>query len=307
MANFTAKDVQELRELTGVGMMDCKKALTEADGDKNKAQELLREKGLAKSESKAGRVAAEGIVHAIVQDGVGVVLEVNSETDFVGKNADFVSFVDAIAKTVASTNPADVDVLLETKLHNSDMSVGEELKNKIFVIGENLKIRRFERYEGVLSTYVHSGGRIGVMVQFETEKQVAEKPEFQEFAKDIAMQIAAVNPQYLDRTEVPSDIVDKEREILVAQVKQDTSMSGKPDAVIDKIVNGRLGKFYGEVCLLDQSYVKDGNITVDTYIKNSEKTLGGNIKILRYARFEKGEGLEKKEDNFADEVAGMMK
>lgn len=305
MANFSAKDVQALREKTGVGMMECKKALTEAEGDMEKASELLREKGLAAAAKKSGRIAAEGIVHAIVDDtnGVGVVLEVNSETDFVAKNADFVAFVEEVARTVASENPADVDVLLETKLNNSDMTVGEALRDKILVIGENLKIRRFERYEGVIATYIHSGGRIGVMVQFKTEKQVAENEAFQTFAKDVAMQIAAANPQYISRDDVPTELVDKEKEILTAQAMNE----GKPQNIAEKMVQGRIGKFFKEICLLEQPYVKDGDISVGEYVEKTGKELGAKITVESFTRFEKGEGLEKREDNFADEVASMMK
>lgn len=305
MANFSAKDVQALREKTGVGMMECKKALTEAEGDMEKASELLREKGLAAAAKKAGRIAAEGIVHAIVDDanGVGVVLEVNSETDFVAKNADFVTFVEEVARTIANVNPVDVDILLETRLNNSDMTVGEALRDKILVIGENLKIRRFKRYEGVIATYIHSGGRIGVMVEFKTEKQVAENAGFQAFAKDIAMQIAAANPQYISQDDVPTEVVDKEKEILTAQAMNE----GKPQNIAEKMVQGRIGKFFKEICLLEQPYVKDGDISVAEYVEKIGKELGAKIKVEGFTRFEKGEGLEKREDNFADEVASMMK
>jgi len=301
---FTAKDVQSLRERTGVGMMDCKKALTEAGGDMDKAVELLREKGLAAAAKKAGRIAADGIVYAISDENkkVGVVLEVNSETDFVGKNADFVAFVEAIAKTVVSQNPADVDVLLATKLEGAVETVADALQEKILVIGENLKVRRFARYEGVTATYVH-GGRIGVMVRFDTSADIASKEEFKTFGKDVAMQIAAANPQYLGRDEVPAEVLDKEKEILTAQAVNE----GKPQNIAEKMVQGRIGKFYKEVCLLEQPFVKDSDITVAQYVENTAKTLGGDIKAVEFVRFEKGEGLEKREDNFADEVAGMIK
>ena len=298
---FTAKDVQELREKTGVGMMDCKRALTEANGDMERAMELLREKGLAAAAKKASRIAAEGIVHAIVQDGVGVVVEVNAETDFVAKNADFVNFVDAIAKTVAAKNPADVDALLTLGLEGSGMSVEEALRDKILVIGENMKIRRFERYEGAVSVYIHGGGRIGVMVAFDTD--AADKDGFGEFSKDIAMQIAASNPQYVGRDCVPADAVEKEKEILTAQAINE----GKPQAIAEKMVVGRLTKFFKDICLVDQPFVKDPDIAVSQYVENTAKALGGKISITKFVRFEKGEGLEKRQDNFADEVAGMMK
>ena len=303
MANFTAKDVQLLRERTGCGMMDCKKALTEAEGDMNKAVELLREKGLAAAAKKAGRIAAEGIVAAVVVDGVGAVAEVNSETDFVGKNADFVAFVDAVARTVAKQNPADVAALEAMKLDGSDMAVEEALREKILVIGENLKIRRFARYEGVVATYVHAGGRIGVMVHFDADSAVAAKPEFDALGKDIAMQIAAIAPRYVDKDAVPADVVEKEKEILTSQAMNE----GKPQNIAEKMVIGRIGKFFKEICLLDQQFVKDGELTVGQYVEKVAKELGGNIKVLAFTRFEKGEGIEKKEDNFAEEVAGMVK
>lgn len=304
---FTAKDVANLREKTGCGMMDCKKALTEADGDMDKAIDILREKGLAASQKKAGRIAAEGTVYAVVEGNTGVVIEVNAETDFVAKNAEFMAFVDTCAKTVIAENPADVEALLAAKAVGSDMTVDALLKEKILVIGENIKIRRFEKYEGAVVTYVHGGGRIGVMVKFDTTDEVAAKPEFNEFAKDIAMQIAAVNPQYIAPENVPEEIVAKEKAILTEQLHNDEKNKNKPANIIEKIVSGRINKFYEEVCLLKQAYVKDGDLTVEKYVANTAKALGGDIKVASFVRFEKGEGLEKREDNFADEVASMIK
>ena len=301
--NFTAKDVQSLRERTGCGMMDCKKALTEANGDMDKAIELLREKGLAAAAKKAGRIAAEGLVVSKVDTGkkVGVVLEVNAETDFVAKNAEFVSFVDAIAETVMAQNPADVDALSACNLSGSDDTVAGALREKILTIGENMKIRRFQRFEGDLVSYVHGDGRIGVMVQFDTD--LAEKPEFTACGKDIAMQIAAANPQYLNRDAVPAETLAKEKEILTAQAMNE----GKPANIAEKMVMGRINKFYKEVCLLDQEFIKDNDLTVAKYVANVAKELGGKIEVKAFARFEKGEGLEKRNDNFADEVANMIK
>jgi len=300
---FTAKDVATLRERTGCGMMDCKKALTEAEGNMEKAVELLREKGLAAAAKKAGRIAADGVVIAKVDEaaGVGVVAEVNSETDFVAKNADFMAFVEAVADTIARQNPADVDALLETGLSGKEISVAEALREKILVIGENIKIRRFVRYEGNLISYVHGGGRIGVLVQFETD--VAKKDGFTAYAKDIAMQIAAAGPGYVSKEEVPADVIEKEKEILTAQAVNE----GKPQNIAEKMVQGRIGKFYKEICLLEQPFVKDSDISVAQYTKNTADALGGSIKVARFTRFEKGEGIEKREDNFADEVAGMIK
>ncbi len=304
---FTAKDVANLREKTGCGMMDCKKALTESDGDMDKAIDILREKGLAASQKKAGRIAAEGTVYALVEGNTGVVIEVNAETDFVAKNAEFMAFVDTCAKTVIAENPADVEALLACKAVGSDMTVDALLKEKILVIGENIKIRRFEKYEGAVVTYVHGGGRIGVMVKFDTTDEVAAKAEFNEFAKDVAMQIAAVNPQYIAPENVPAEVVDKEKAILTEQLHNDEKNKNKPAAIIEKIVAGRINKFYEEVCLLNQAFVKDGDINVAKYVENTGKALGGDIKVASFVRFEKGEGLEKREDNFADEVASMIK
>ena len=301
---FTTQDVKNLRETTGCGMMDCKKALTETDGDMEKAIELLREKGLSKVAKKAGRIAAEGIVCA-VQDkekGTGVVIEVNSETDFVGKNATFVQFVEDCAKTVLAENPADVDALLACKLAGSGMTVDEALKEKIITIGENLKIRRFVRYEGCVETYVHGGGRIGVMVKFDVDG-APDGDKFTAYAKDIAMQVAASSPTYLDKDSVPAETVAKEKEILTVQAMNE----GKPQNIAEKMVMGRIAKFYKDVCLTEQPYIKDGDISVQKFTDNTGKELGVKIKIVDFVRFEKGEGLEKKEENFADEVASMIK
>lgn len=302
MAAFTAKDVQALRQRTGVGMMDCKKALTEAEGDMDKAIELLREKGLAAAAKKAGRIAAEGLVVSVIDEAkkAGVVLEVNAETDFVAKNKDFVAFVNAVATTVLNEAPADVEALNALKLDGTDMTVEEALRDKILTIGENIKIRRFERMEGDLVSYVHGEGKIGVMVKFDTN--LADKPEFKAYGKDVAMQIAAAFPQYLNRDEVPSEVLDKEKEILTVQAMNE----GKPAAIAEKMVNGRINKYYKEVCLLDQPFVKDGDVTIAQYTANTAKELGGKIEVVKFTRFEKGEGIEKRNDNFADEVAGMI-
>ncbi len=303
---FTAKDVQALRERSGCGMMDCKKALTEAGGDMEKAAEILREKGLAASAKKAGRIAAEGVVVALVDEGkkIGAVIEVNSETDFVGKNADFVAFVNDCAQTVIDQNPADVDALLACKLPSGEL-VSAALQEKVLTIGENIKIRRFERYEGDLVSYVHGGGRIGVMVKFDTD--LAGKEDFVACAKDIAMQIAAINPAYLKRDQVPAETVEKEKEIMMVQIQNDEKNKSKPQNIIEKMVEGKIGKYYKENCLLEQAFVKDGNMSVAQYAEDVAKKCGGKIDIISFVRFEKGEGLEKREDNFADEVASMMK
>ncbi len=300
---FTAADVKNLRERTGCGMMDCKKALTESNGDMDKAIEFLREKGLAAAAKKSGRIAAEGLVVSVKDDAkkVGVVLEVNAETDFVAKNEKFVNFVNDVALTIINENPADMDALMACKCANSEMTVEEELREKILTIGENMKIRRFERMEGDLVAYVHGGGRIGVMVQFNTD--LADKAEFDAYAKDIAMQIAAVTPQYLNESEVPAEVVEKEKEILTVQAMNE----GKPANIAEKMVAGRIKKFFKDVCLVDQQFVKDSEKSVAQYTADTAKALGGSIEIVKFVRFEKGEGLEKREENFAEEIAKMVK
>lgn len=304
---FTALDVKNLREQTGCGMMDCKKALTESGGDFEKAVEYLREKGLAAAAKKAGRIAAEGMVYAAADAAkkVGVVIEVNAETDFVAKNEMFRNFVKDLAQIVMDKNPADVDALLKCELNGRD--VDAELKDKILVIGENIKIRRFERFEGHCAAYVHGGGTHGVLVSFATSDDVAAKPEFAAFGKDIAMQVAAANPAYLNEASVPAEVIEKEKEILLAQISNDPKLANKPEQVKEKMVEGKVGKYYKENCLMDQQYVKDGNLSVAQYVAETGKALGGDIQIVKYVRFEKGEGLEKRVDDFAAEVASMTK
>lgn len=302
---FTAQDVKNLREQTGCGMMDCKKALTESGGDFDKAVEYLREKGLAAAQKKAGRIAAEGMVYATVCGKVGVVVEVNAETDFVAKNDMFQTFVKDVANVVAEQNPADVEALLACKM--GEDTVEAALKEKILVIGENIKIRRFERYEGVCAAYIHAGGTHAVLVGFDTSDEIAAKPEFETYGKDIAMQIAAANPGYLCEADVPAEVIEKEKEILLAQIANDPKNANKPDAIKEKMVLGRIGKFYKENCLVDQEFVKDNDLTIAKYTDKVAKELGGEIKITKFARYEKGEGLEKKSDDFAAEVASMMK
>ena len=299
---FTAQDVKTLREKTGCGMMDCKKALTQADGNMDAAIDILREQGLAKQAKKASRIASEGVAYAATDAyaTVGVVVEINSETDFVAKNDDFMSFVKTVADTIIEKNPADVDALLAEKAAGSDMTVAELLQEKVLTIGENIKIRRFARYEGAVATYIHAGGKIGVMVNFETD--VAGKDGFAEYGKDIAMQIAAVNPSYLQKSDVPDEVIEHEKAIMTEQVINE----GKPEAIAQKIVLGKIGKYYEENCLVNQAFVKDNKMTVEQYTAKVAKDLGGSIKILGFVRFEKGEGLEKRSDNLADEVAKQL-
>lgn len=301
--NFTAKDVASLREKTGCGMMDCKKALLETNGDMEAAIIYLREKGLAAAAKKAGRITADGLVLAYVEDSVGVLIEVNSETDFVAKNAEFKEFVNTCAKTVAQQNPADVEALMELTPQGETKTIAQLLQEKIQTIGENIKVRRFVRIDGVVSTYVHGGGRIGVLVEFDVSKEIAEKDKFKEFAKDICMQCAAANPLYLDKDSVPEDVIATEKKILTEQAINE----GKPANVAEKIVQGRIGKYFKDFCLIEQLFIKDNSITVSQYIEKTAKELGGDIKVKSFFRFEKGEGLQKRDDNFAGEVAQMVK
>ncbi len=299
---FTAADVKNLREKTGCGMMDCKKALTATDGDMDKAIDFLREKGLAAAAKKSGRIAAEGAVVAYTDEKVGVVIEVNAETDFVAKNQTFIDFVALCAKTVAEQNPADIDDLMTKVPAGESADVATLLRDKILTIGENIKLRRFVRYEGNIATYIHGNGRIGVMVRFCVDDAAAATDAFKVMAKDVAMQIAAANPLYLDSDSVPAEVLEHERKILTEQVINE----GKPAAIADKIVNGKIGKFYKENCLVDQAFVKDPDMNVAKYVDGVAKELGTQIKICEFCRLEKGEGLQKREDNFADEVASMM-
>ena len=301
---ITAKDVQALREMTGVGMMDCKKALTEAEGNMDKAVEILREKGLAASQKKAGRIAAEGMAYAAVIDGIGVVVEVNAETDFVAKNEKFVDFVKGVAATVAANKPADLDALMECKYAGTDLTVTQQQQEMVLVIGENIKVRRFAFFtEGVSVPYIHAGGKIGVLVNLETELSAE---QVNEAGKDAAMQIAALNPRFWDKSQVTQDVLDEEKKIMLAQMDNDPKMANKPEQVKVKIVEGKLNKFYNENCLLQQDFVKDGEFTVEKYIASAAKALGGTVTFKSAVRFEKGEGIEKKQENFADEIAKMV-
>ena len=307
MANFTAQDVKNLREQTGCGMMDCKKALTESDGNFEKAVEFLREKGLAAAAKKASRIAAEGMVYAVADNAkkVGVVLEVNAETDFVAKNDMFKDFVKDVAQVIMDQNPADVDALLACQM--GDTTVDAALKDKILVIGENIKIRRFTRYEGPCAAYIHAGGTHAVLVSFNTSDEIAANPAFEACGKDVCMQIAAVNPSYVRESDVPADVIEKEKEILLAQIESDPKNANKPAQVKEKMITGKIGKYYKENCLVDQEFVKDPDLTVGKYVAKVAGELGGDIQVVKFVRYEKGEGLEKRADDFASEVASMMK
>ena len=311
MANISAKDVKELREKTGVGMMECKKALVEADGDMDKAIDYLRERGLAAAQKKATRIAAEGVVLPYYDAATkkGVVVEVNSETDFVAKNEKFMNFVEGVAKTILATDPADVEALREEKFNGTDRTVTETLNDLVLSIGENMKVRRFERMEGVVATYIHAGGSVGVMVGFDVaDEAIAENDEFVAMGKNVAMQIAAMNPAYLDQASVPEEVIDHEKGILAAQMKEDPKMASKPEQVLIKIAEGKMGKYYKENCLVEQEFVRSDLFqgSVKGYVDSVAKSLGCDIKINGFIRMMKGEGLEKREENFAEEIAKQI-
>ncbi len=302
---FTAQDVKTLREMTNVGMMDCKKALVETDGDMDKAVEWLREKGLAKAAKKAGRIAAEGVAYADVcpKCGVGAIVEVNCETDFCAKSEAFVQFVKDVCHVVIKDAPADLDALLKCKYPGSELSVAEILPEKVMVIGENLQIRRFARFaENTNVAYVHAGGKIGVLVNLAVEGGI----DATEIGKDVAMQIAALNPRFWDKSRVTAEVLEEEKRIALALMDQDPKMASKPQQVKEKIVLGKMNKFYEENCLLQQEFVKDNSLTVEKYIASAAKALGGSVKFVDAIRYMKGEGIEKKQEDFAAEVAAQM-
>lgn len=301
MANITAKEVAELREMTGCGMMDCKRALVEADGNRDEAVKILREKGLAKAAKKAGRIAAEGVVKAKVNGSTGVLVEINCETDFCAKSDKFLELVETITDTILANDVADVEALKECTAVGTSQKVSEYMTDKIATIGENMNIRRFTKMEGTLVPYMHDGGRIGTMVKLITDKP--DDAEVLVCGKNVALQVTALNAQYVDKNHVPADVLANEKEVQMKLVEQE----GKPANVAEKIVEGRLRKFYEEVCLLDQKYFKDDTMSIAKYVDSVAKAQGCSIAIDSFVRYERGEGIEKKEDNFADEVASMIK
>ena len=302
---FTAADVKKLREMTNVGMMDCKKALTASDGDMDKAVEWLREKGLAAAAKKSGRIAAEGAVCAIVEDGVGAIVEVNCETDFAAQSDKFTGFVKDVADAVVKSAPADLDALLAAPYPNSDKTVGEMIPEKVLVIGENLKVRRFARYcTGVTVPYIHMVGRIGVLVNMEVEG--IEASAVTELGKDLCMQVAAMNPSFCDKADVDQATLDKEKEIQLALMDNDPKMASKPLQVKEKIVLGKMSKYYEENCLMQMEFVKEKGVSVEQHVAAVAKELGGKIAVKSFVRFERGEGIEKKQEDFAAEVAAQM-
>ena len=308
---FTAQDVKALREKTGVGMMECKKALTEADGDMDKAIDFLRERGLAAAQKKATRIAAEGVVlpYYDAASKKGVVVEVNSETDFVAKNEKFMDFVTGVAKTILAEDPADVEALCASKFNGTDRTVTETLNDLVLAIGENMKVRRFERMDGIVSTYIHGGGAVGVMIGFDVaDESKADTAEFEAMGKNVAMQIAAMSPAYLDEAADPADVIEHEKGILAAQMKEDPKMASKPEQVLAKIAEGKMGKYYKENCLVEQEFVR-GDLfkgSVKGYIDSVAKALGTEIKATGFIRMMKGDGLEKREENFAEEIAKQI-
>ena len=297
--SFTAADVKNLREKTGCGMMDCKKALTETNGDVEKAMDFLREKGLATAEKKAGRIAAEGMVDILVDGNVGAMVEVNSETDFVAKNEEFQDLVKNIAKQVIAGNPADVEALLASNfVGDNSVTIKDMLTEKIAKIGENMNLRRFARFDGNVVGYIHMGGRIGVMVNVECADF---GEEAKEAARDVAMHIAAMNPAYLDEASVPAEDLEKEKHFILTQMKEDPKNANKPENILEKMLTGKINKFYEQNCLTKQAFVKDDSVSVEKFLASK------GVKLVDFVRFEKGEGLEKKADDFAAEVASMMK
>ena len=304
---FTAADVKTLREMTGVGMLDCKKALAETDGDMDKAVELLREKGLAAAQKKAGRIAAEGMAYAEVFSDGAALVEVNAETDFVAKNDQFIEFVKDVCYEVGKWGPVDMDTLMTLPYRKTGLTVQQMLQEKVLVIGENIKIRRFVRYDsGVSVAYNHMNGRIGVLLNMEVSAGLEQNEKVLELGKDLAMQIAAMNPAFLDKADVSQETLDKEKEIQLAMMANDPKMAAKPDKVKEGIVMGKLGKYYEENCLMQQAFVKENKVSVEKHVAAVAKEVGGSIQIKGFYRFERGEGLEKKEENFAEEIAKQL-
>ena len=305
MGKVSVAEIKELMKSTGVGMMDCKKALEENDGDMDKAIEFLREKGLATQAKKSGRAAAEGVVATVVNNGVGVMVEINTETDFAANTDDIRNFVANVANTIIEKNPADVEALKNEAIVGGTGTVGEALTELAGMkIRENIVIRRFVRFEGKLASYIHNNGSIGVMVKMESDLPAE---AIAAIGKDVAMQSAALNAPYLCREQVPAEVLEKEKEIMLAQMAEDPKMANKPEQVRAKIVEGKVGKYYKENCLLEQAFVKDDKVSVQEYVAAEAKKLGGSITVAEVVRFERGEGVEKKEDNLADEVASMLK
>lgn len=307
MAAITAKAVAELRAKTNCGMMECKKALTEAEGNFDEAIKILREKGLATAAKKADRIAAEGVVDILREGKTAAMIEVNAETDFVAKNDTFVEFVKGLLRTIIANRPADVEALKALPFDGTSETVADALVAKIAVIKENISIRRFVIVDGQLNSYIHGHGTTGVIVKFDTDDATAATPEFAEMSKNVALQVAAMNCEFVNRDAVPAARLAEEKEIIATQIKNDPKNASKPDAIIEKMAVGKLGKFFEQVCLADQAYVKDDSMSVAKYVESVAKELGAKITLVDFYRYEKGEGLQKREDNFADEIASLVK
>jgi elongation factor Ts len=307
MAAITAKAVAELRAKTNCGMMECKKALTEAEGNFDEAIKILREKGLATAAKKADRIAAEGVVDILREGKTAAMIEVNAETDFVAKNDTFVEFVKGLLRTIITNRPADVEALKALPFDGTSETVADALVAKIAVIKENISIRRFVIVDGQLNSYIHGHGTTGVIVKFDTDDATAATPEFAEMSKNVALQVAAMNCEFVNRDAVPAARLAEEKEIIATQIKNDPKNASKPDAIIEKMAVGKLGKFFEQVCLADQAYVKDDSMSVAKYVESVAKELGAKITLVDFCRYEKGEGLQKREDNFADEIASLVK
>ena len=307
MAAITAKQVAELRAKTGCGMMECKKALTETDGNVEEAIKVLRERGLATAAKKADRIAAEGIVSILREGTTAAMVEVNAETDFVAKNDLFLDFVAGLLRTILALKPADVEALKACKFDGTETTVADTLVEKIATIKENITIRRFLIAEGHLNTYIHGHGTTGVIVTFDTDDATAATEAFAEMSKNVTLQVAAMNCEFVDRDAVPAARIEEEKSIIASQIKNDPKNASKPDAIIEKMATGKLGKFYEQVCLADQAYVKDDSMSVAKYVESVAKELGASIKLVNFFRYEKGEGLQKREDNFAEEIANLVK
>ena len=307
MAAITAKAVAELRAKTNCGMMECKKALTEAEGNFDEAIKILREKGLATAAKKADRIAAEGVVDILREGKTAAMIEVNAETDFVAKNDTVVEFVKGLLRTIIANRPADVEALKALPFDGTSETVADALVAKIAVIKENISIRRFVIVDGQLNSYIHGHGTTGVIVKFDTDDATAATPEFAEMSKNVALQVAAMNCEFVNRDAVPAARLAEEKEIIATQIKNDPKNASKPDAIIEKMAVGKLGKFFEQVCLADQAYVKDDSMSVAKYVESVAKELGAKITLVDFCRYEKGEGLQKREDNFADEIASLVK
>lgn len=307
MAAITAKAVAELRAKTNCGMMECKKALTEAEGNFDEAIKILREKGLATAAKKADRIAAEGVVDILREGKTAAMIEVNAETDFVAKNDTFVEFVKGLLRTIIANRPANVEALKALPFDGTSETVADALVAKIAVIKENISIRRFVIVDGQLNSYIHGHGTTGVIVKFDTDDATAATPAFAEMSKNVALQVAAMNCEFVNRDAVPAARLAEEKEIIATQIKNDPKNASKPDAIIEKMAVGKLGKFFEQVCLADQAYVKDDSMSVAKYVESVAKELGAKITLVDFCRYEKGEGLQKREDNFADEIASLVK